>query len=126
MMEQWLTRFAYTKDGTFGTLGRFLTIEEEWQDNIPNISCIPTGVYVCRSSIFHRGGYPSYEIMDVPGRDLVKFHRAMTEEDLRGCVGIAMRLGEIIRTHVRIHTPFKVSVPGKDSSGHQFLFANPL
>lgn len=92
-MDQYLTRFAYTKDGTFGRLGRFITVEEEWQDNLPNISCIPTGVYVCERSVFHRGGYDTYEIMDVPGRDLIKFHYAMTEEDLRGCAGLGMHLG---------------------------------
>ena len=92
-MDQYLTRFAYTKDGTFGRLGRFITVEEEWQDNIPNISCIPCATYVCERSIFHRGGYPTYEIMDVPGRSLIKFHYAMTEEDLRGCVGLGMHLG---------------------------------
>jgi len=92
-MDRYLTRFAPTKDGVFGRLGRFTTVEEEWQDNIPNISCIPTGIYYCERSIFHRGGYPTFEIMDVPGRSLIKFHYAMTEEDLRGCVGLGMHLG---------------------------------
>ena len=92
-MNQYLTRFAYTKDGTFGRWGRFLTVEEEWQDNQPRISCIPTGVYRCVRSIFHRGGYETFEVTDVPGRTLIKMHRANTEEDLLGCIGIGLNLG---------------------------------
>lgn len=95
--DQYITRFAYTQDGVFGRLGRFQTVEEEWQDNQPDISCIPTTPsnrpYLCQRSVFHRGGYETFQIMDVPGRDLIKFHRAMTEEDLRGCVGVALKLG---------------------------------
>ena len=95
--DKYLTRFAYTKDGTFGRLDRFQTVEEEWQDNQPNISCIPTTEpgkpYVCVRSVFHRGGYPTFEIMNVFGRDLIKFHRANTEEDLQGCVGLGLGLG---------------------------------
>lgn len=92
-MDQWLTRFAYTKDGVFGRWGRFLTIEEEWQGNQPRISCIPMGTYRCVRSVFHRGGYPTFEVTNVPGRSLIKVHRANTEEDLLGCIGIGLGLG---------------------------------
>ena len=106
-MEQYLTRFAYTKDGTFGRWGPFQTVEEEWQDNQPNISCIPTGIYRCVRSTFHRGGYATYEVTEVPGRTLIKVHRANTEEDLRGCIGIGLGLG-VLRvkdedSHQKIH-----------------------
>lgn len=97
MLEQWLTRFAYTKDGVFGRWGRFQTIEEEWRDNQPRISCIPTTMgrapYHCVRSVFHRGGYPTFEITNVPDRTLIKVHRANTQEDLLGCVGMGLDLG---------------------------------
>lgn len=92
-MDQWLTRFAYTKDGTFGRWGEFQTVEEEWRNNIPRISCIPTGIYHCVRSIFHRGGYPTFEVTGVLGRTLIKVHRANTEEDLLGCIGMGLGLG---------------------------------
>ncbi len=92
-LELTLTRFAPTKDGVFGRLGRWTTVEEEWQDNQPRISCIPAASYRCIRAFFHRGGYPCFEVMDVPGRTLIKFHRANTEEDLLGCIGLGMRLG---------------------------------
>jgi len=92
-MDQWLTRFAYTKDGVFGRWGPWTTVEEEWRNNQPRISCIPTGDYHCERTIFHRGGYPTFEITNVPNRTLIKIHRANTEEDLLGCVGLGLNLG---------------------------------
>lgn len=92
-MDQYLTRFAYTPMGVFGRWGTFQTIEEVWRNNQPRISCIPTGVYVCERSVFHRGGYPTFEITGVPSRTLIKVHRANTVEDLLGCVGIGLSLG---------------------------------
>lgn len=88
-----LTRFAPTKDGVFGRMGPWQTVEEEWQNNLPRISCIPAGSYKCVRTTFHRGGYPCFEVTGVPGRSLIKFHRANTEEDLLGCIGIGVRLG---------------------------------
>ena len=88
-----ITRFAPTKDGVFGRLGRWTTVEEEWQDNRPRVSCIPSGTYRCVRATFHRGGYPCFEVTDVPGRTFIKFHRANTEEGLLGGIGRGMRLG---------------------------------
>lgn len=93
MLEQWLTRFAYTPMGTFGRWGTFQTVEEVWRNNQSRISCIPTGVYICERTTFHRGGYPTFEITGVPDRTLIKIHRANTVEDLLGCVGIGLSLG---------------------------------
>lgn len=98
MIEQTLTRFVGTvanpnPSGTFGRLGPFVTVEEEWQDNRSRISCIPTGSYVCERSTFHRGGYATFEVLDVEGRSLIKFHVANTEEDLLGCIGLGLSLG---------------------------------
>ena len=88
-----LTRFASTKDGVFGRLGDWYTIEEEHQGNRPNISCIPAGTYDCTRSTYNRGGYETFEVLDVPKRTFIKFHIANTEEDLNGCIGLGMDLG---------------------------------
>lgn len=71
-------------------MGRFTTIEREWHNNIPRISCIPAASYRCVRDTFHRGGYPCFTILDVPGRSLIKFHRANFEENLLGCVGVGL------------------------------------
>ncbi len=98
MISQTLTRFvgvvaAPNNAGTFGRLGPWVTVEEEWKNNLPRISCIPTGSYICERSTFHRGGYETFEVMDVDGRTLIKFHVANTEEDLLGCIGLGLSLG---------------------------------
>ena len=44
-----LVRFCYAPDGTFGYIDlegtRVWTVEREWADNKPNMSCLPVGVY---------------------------------------------------------------------------------
>ena len=51
-----LRRFDYGTDETLGwlyvmdnkdTLGVFATLERSWANNAKNISCIPTGRYLC-------------------------------------------------------------------------------
>ena len=44
---------------------------------------------------YNRGGYPAYELLDVPGRSLIKIHRANTMNDLLGCIGPGKDLGYI-------------------------------
>lgn len=88
-----LTRFDSNPDGVFGRLGAWVTIEREDLENRVNVSCIPTGSYVCRRGMFNRGGYETFLITDVPGRSLICFHKANTKKDLRGCIGLGMRWG---------------------------------
>lgn len=92
-----LQRFVRTSHGVFGYLHMprvlLMTVEEEWQDNQPRISCIPAGRYLCKRRRYHKGGYDTWEITDVPGRDAILFHKGNTEEDLQGCVALGMNLG---------------------------------
>jgi hypothetical protein len=92
-----LERFAYTHWGTFGkiTVGdkSWFTIERPWNNNEPNISCIPTGVYALWPARFNKGDYEVYEILNVPGRTEVKIHIATTMDDVLGCVGLGKALG---------------------------------
>lgn len=88
-----LVRFDANGDGTFGRFEHWISLEEEDQNNQRMISSIPPGVYVCERTWYHGGGYETFEVTDVPGRDRILFHVANTEEDLAGCIGLGLSLG---------------------------------
>lgn len=87
-----LTRFAETRDGTLGRLGKWCVLEEPWRQNMPRISCIPTGVFPCRRSLYHKGGYPAFEIV-VPDRSRILIHAGNTLVDTEGCPLIGKEFG---------------------------------
>lgn len=101
MSDLLLERFAFTPEfGTFGTIrvGDFwwYTLEREWANNQPNISCIPEGIYTIKKDWFYTSdndAYPCYQIMDVPGRTLIKIHVANIATQLKGCVALGVDLG---------------------------------
>jgi len=85
-----LIRVAYIADGTFGVLFDeeipfCLTVEREWKGNQRNISCIPTGYYLCKRVQSPKFG-DTFEICDVPGRSHILFHMGNIEDDSHGCV----------------------------------------
>lgn len=92
-----LTRFAYTGQGVWGKLalpdGSYLyTVERPWLNNAPFVSCIPDGTYTLAPGFFHRGGYPAMELQGVPGRTLIKMHRANQPHELKGCIAPVVSL----------------------------------
>ena len=97
--EVFVKRFAYSPMGAFGilTAGAFqcFTVERPWQDNRPMVSCIPEGDYRIVLGRYHRGGYPAYELREVPGRSQIKIHRGNTMENVKGCIAPGMDLGWI-------------------------------
>lgn len=95
-----LERFAYAPHATFGKLkvsDRFscYTVERPWLNNKPNISCIPVGLYSLEPSIFHKGGYQSYEVKGVPDRTLIKIHIGNRAEDVQGCIAVGTKIGSL-------------------------------
>jgi hypothetical protein len=92
-----LQRFCYGPWGVFGRLkiGDFesFTVELPWRDNQPSISCIPCGVYRLKLSQYYRGGYPAFEICDVPNRSRILIHVGNTIDDILGCVCPGKKLG---------------------------------
>ena len=91
-----LKRVAYTSEGTFGVLLHngipfAVTAEEVWRGNKKNISCIPTGQYLCKRSYFNPGDYETFLIKDVPKRSKILFHIGNTIADTQGCILIAER-----------------------------------
>ena len=98
MITLTLKRIAHTRDGTFGVLldsNPFaLTCEREWLDNKSDVSCIPTGEYICRRVNSLRFGN-TFEVMFVKGRTNILFHSGNTEDDSKGCILVGEEFGEV-------------------------------
>jgi hypothetical protein len=101
-----LERYGYTPMGTFGRLHykgfHCYTVEKQWELNQSFISCIPVGIYKLETTIFYGGDgpggkrdYPTFKLLNVPGRTLIKIHVAQTCDDLKGCIGLGTELGFI-------------------------------
>jgi hypothetical protein len=94
-----LERFAYTPMGTFGKIMfeefECFTVERPWLDNKVRQSCIPEGSYSIKLGMYNRGGYLAYEVMDVPGRSLIKIHVGNTMDDIVGCIAPGKSLGSL-------------------------------
>lgn len=68
-----------------------VTLELPWRDNLPNISCIPTGEYFLEERIdvlLHNGSevHRTYEVLAVEGREGILFHCGNTAKDTKGCI----------------------------------------
>ena len=97
--------------GTFGMLevldnGELLyvcrAVEREDQNNRPNVSCIPEGIYTMKLGMYYGGDgvggrrdYPAYVVQDVPGRSLIKIHVANTAKQLKGCIAPGLDFGTL-------------------------------
>ena len=92
-----LLRSERIPDGVFGILRlgdlELHTCEEDWNANQRRISCIPDGTYTLQRTLYIRHNYPTYEVMDVPGRSRILIHPGNTEEDVEGCILVGMRRG---------------------------------
>lgn len=93
-MNLTLRRFINTQQSTIGVLeglvAPIFTLEDRWQDNKPNVSCIPAGTYVCKPHAWERNAGNKFlkvwEVCDVPGRSAILFHQGNTHNDTRGCI----------------------------------------
>lgn len=98
-MELTLLRTETTPDGVFGLLTaghtQLHTVEDDWKDNQPGESCIPAGRYPLVRTTYYAGGYETFWVQDVPGRSRILIHRANTEEDVKGCIGVGLRRGTL-------------------------------
>lgn len=97
-----LIRSERTRDGVFGKLHvpgypALHTCEEEDKGNQRSISCIPAGRYPLRRTIYHKYGYPTYEVANVPGRSRILIHPGNTEEDTMGCILPGIYRGTLLR-----------------------------
>lgn len=95
-----LARVQTGPDGTFGVMGladdppRWLTLERPWYNNEQEVSCIQDGTYDLIP-------YPSthfgkvWAVQNVVGRTAILIHPANRAEELRGCIALGMRYGEL-------------------------------
>ena len=98
MINLLLIRNTFSKESTIGEL--FLngekicdTLENSWQDNQRNISCIPEGVYPVRLRLPRESASRDYLhllVQEVPNRDWILFHRGNTAKDTSGCILVGL------------------------------------
>lgn len=94
-----LARIERSAEGTFGVLkvnGKSfcLTCERPWEDNRPNVSCIPEGTYICEKVDSPHFGV-TYKVRDVPGRSNILLHKGNTISDSKGCILPGRKFGKV-------------------------------
>jgi len=84
-------------EGTFGVMtingvAACLTLEPYSRDNVSNISCIPTGQYICKK--YSSKKYPNtFEVTGVQGRSHILFHAGNIDENTAGCILLGSEFG---------------------------------
>ncbi|MBW2645077.1 MAG: hypothetical protein JRE23_02660 [Deltaproteobacteria bacterium] len=94
-----LKRVAMTDKGTFGVLITdgfpfALTLEREWKNNQWGISCIPHDQYECMRVKSPKFG-DTFQVMDVPNRKHILFHKGNLEDDSHGCILVGEQFEEL-------------------------------
>ena len=91
-----LVRQPSTDLGTFGVFAiadsnfTCVSLELPWQDNQPNISCVPVGSYMCTWRWSQSHNRNVYHVENVPGRTAVEIHSANITAQLLGCICLGM------------------------------------
>lgn len=92
-----LIRLEQGQEGTLGVLrldGHLfcVTLEPPENGNQTDISCIPTGEYLCRRVESPRFG-DTFEVAEVPGRSHILLHVGNVADDTAGCVLLGQHFG---------------------------------
>lgn len=100
-----LRRFEYGTKETLGwlyvmdnktTLGVFSTLEKPNLSNQRNISCIPTGRYLCtRRNPTQKFNYEHILVNGVPNRDAILMHIGNRFTDTSGCILVGTDFSDI-------------------------------
>ena len=98
MINLLLIRNTFSKKSTIGEL--FLngericdTLENSWQDNQRNISCIPEGIYPVRLRTARESATRDYLhllVQEVPNRDFILVHRGNFPSQTQGCLLVGL------------------------------------
>ena len=98
MINLLLIRNTFSEKSTIGEL--FLngericdTLENPWQDNQRNISCIPEGVYPVRLRTARESATRDYLhllVQEVPNRDFILVHRGNFPSQTQGCLLVGL------------------------------------
>lgn len=94
-----LKRVSYSLVATFGVLIHeripfAVTLENPWLANERNVSCIPEGEYECVRVQSPRFG-DTFEVLAVPGRSHILFHKGNVAEDTSGCILVGEEFGTL-------------------------------
>ena len=110
MINLLLIRNTFSKESTIGEL--FLngericdTLENSWQDNQRNISCIPEGVYPVRLRLPRESATRDYMhllVKDVKDRDYILFHIGNTAKDTSGCILVGLGTQQDVVSNSRL------------------------
>ena len=104
-MDLYLKRDSHSKAfGTFGVLTagtlKLDTVEQDWENNKPNLSCIPNGTYIltCHESPHHGTCFIMENLALHIGKDEgdtkrwgCLIHKANLASQLQGCIAVGMR-----------------------------------
>lgn len=96
MLEVLLRRVnTHPEEGTTGVLivdGNpiCITLEPTWRNNERNISCIPSGRYLCKRVDSPKYG-DTFEVRNVPNRSHILFHTGNKDSHTKGCILLGER-----------------------------------
>lgn len=101
MKTAYLYRNIPTSAGTFGIFiipeanWCCMSLENPWEDNARNESCIPAGEYICQFMQSARFGCKMYQVQNVSGRFGILFHAFNFVIETDGCIGLGEKIGYI-------------------------------
>ena len=90
-------------EGTFGVMtingvAACVTLEPYSRDNANNVSCIPTGQYICKR--YSSPKYPNtFEVTGVQNRSYILFHPGNIAENSAGCILLGSEFGMLGDDH---------------------------
>lgn len=94
-----LKRVSHNIEGTYGVLlfnnePLLVTLENPWLENAKTISCVLSGQYICTP--YSSSRFPhTFEVINVPNRTNILFHKGNTMDDTRGCILTGTRFGRL-------------------------------
>jgi hypothetical protein len=85
--------------GTFGVMtingdAFCVTLEPYSRDNASNVSCIPTGQYICER-YSSRKYSNTFQVTHTEGRTYILFHPGNTDDDSAGCILLGSEFGNL-------------------------------
>lgn len=84
----------YSPFGVWGKLygleSWLFTMEREWENNQPYISCIPEGLYMCKRHNSPAHG-ETFILLNTEPRTHILFHVGNKPKDFKGCIGVGFK-----------------------------------
>lgn len=137
MLNLLLVRDDPAEDGTPGELTGldfdFPSLEKNWINNEPNLSCVPAGKYKLEWDFSQKfyDIFPDieprgmcYHIMEVPNRTGILLHNANRAEQLEGCIALGLNSGVMPDSHGK---PVKAVLRSKNAirAFHKSMHGEP-